>query len=173
VEDGDVRVAGVGDDDVRPSIAVQVRGRNGRGRRADGIVPWRPERASAVVEEHGDAARAHLGERVRGHEVDVAVAVDVRQGDEDRAGSGGDHIRLPEGAVSRPREDEHLEEAGEGDVEVPVAIEVGERESAAIGGREEGRMLLREVPSRLLREKDHSLGAPAGQVRVPIAIHVA
>ena len=165
---------------VLPAVAVPVRVHDDRElcEEVELQRPGRRERAAAVVSEQCELGRRCV---LPDHgEVTITVAVEVGRGDPVGPGADRIHGLRPEGAVAVVEQHAHVAglppEVREGEVEVAVTVEVGERQprravASQVGGSREGAVPVVEV------EVDDVVGEVATladhhQVGIPVPVEV-
>src|SRR6185437_14895724 len=124
-----------------------------------------------VAQQHVDRVRPQDGDR----EVGIAVAVEVgrldalgRGADRDRGGLRGEPVV---GGIAQEHGDRAAVEVGDGEVRLPVAVEVGGDDVARGGARRVGR-LQREAAAPVAQVGDDVVAVVTGggDVRAPVAV---
>jgi hypothetical protein len=155
-------------------VGVEVGGGQAERTGADRDRPLRGEASARVAQEHVDGVRPEHGDR----EVGIAVAVEVGRLDALRRGPDWDRRGLRReavvGGIAQEHGDRAAVEVGDGDIRLPVAVEVGGHDVARRGAGGVGGTLLGEAAAPVAEVGDHVGVAVArgGDVRAPVAVEV-
>ena len=172
----------VADEQVRPAVAVQVGEEEGERVALRSGQDLRRERSPMVVPEavHGGGRveEPRLEGRGPGHDVQIAVAIDVGERHRGRAhlsGAGQLHVRRL-GKLAAPVEEDvaSLHPGREEEVELAVAVQIDQRQIADVPVAHAGEIdLLQREPSAQVDVEEHAEGRPHREVGPPVVVHVA